>query len=37
MAGAGIPGALFWAHTDEQGERSTRNEHTTDDVAATIY
>jgi hypothetical protein len=36
-AGAGIPGGAVLGATDDQGERPTRNEHTTDDVAATIY
>jgi uncharacterized protein (DUF1501 family) len=36
MAGAGIPPGVLGA-TDNQGERPTRNEYTTDDVAATIY
>jgi hypothetical protein len=36
MAGAGIPNGVLGA-TDNQGERPTRNEYTTDDVAATIY
>lgn len=37
MAGAGIPAGAVLGATDEQGERPTRNEYTTDDVAATIY
>jgi hypothetical protein len=37
MAGAGIPAGSVLGATDEQGERPTRNEYTTDDVAATIY
>src|SRR6516162_3111243 len=37
MAGAGVPGGAVLGATDDQGERPTRNEHTTDDVAATIY
>jgi len=36
MAGAGIPTGVLGA-TDNQGERPTRNEYNTDDVAATIY
>ena len=36
MAGAGIPAGAVLGATDEQGERPTRNEYTTDDVAATI-
>ncbi len=37
VAGAGIPAGSVLGATDEQGERPTRNEYTTDDVAATIY
>jgi hypothetical protein len=37
MAGAGVPGGAVLGATDEQGERPTRNEYKTDDVAATIY
>lgn len=37
MAGAGTPAGSVLGATDEQGERPTRNEYTTDDVAATIY
>ncbi len=36
MAGAGIPTGVLGA-TDNQGERPTKNEYNTDDVAATIY
>ncbi|MFN0055188.1 MAG: DUF1501 domain-containing protein [Planctomycetales bacterium] len=37
MAGAGIPAGAVLGATDPQGERATRNEYSTDDVAATIY
>lgn len=37
MAGAGVPAGAVLGATDDQGERPTRGEHTTDDVAATIY
>ncbi|MBI3861752.1 MAG: DUF1501 domain-containing protein, partial [Planctomycetia bacterium] len=37
MAGAGVPAGSVLGATDDQGERPTRNEYTTDDVAATIY
>jgi hypothetical protein len=37
MAGAGVPAGTVLGATDNQGERATRNEYTTDDVAATIY
>jgi hypothetical protein len=37
MAGAGVPGGAVLGATDDQGERPTRNEYTTDDIAATIY
>jgi hypothetical protein len=37
MAGAGIPAGTLLGATDPQGERVTRNEYSTDDVAATIY
>lgn len=37
MAGAGVPGGSVLGATDDQGERPTRNEYTTDDVIATVY
>jgi hypothetical protein len=37
MAGAGIPGGAVLGATDDQGERPTRNEYKTEDVAATIF
>jgi uncharacterized protein (DUF1501 family) len=37
MAGCGIPGGAVLGATDAQGERPTRNEYRTDDIAATIY
>jgi hypothetical protein len=37
MAGCGVPGGAVLGATDAQGERPTRNEYRTDDVAATIY
>lgn len=37
MAGAGVPGGAVLGATDDQGERPTRNEYYTDDIAATIY
>jgi uncharacterized protein (DUF1501 family) len=37
LAGCGIPGGSVLGSTDSQGERPTRNEYRTDDIAATIY
>ena len=37
LAGCGIPGGSVLGATDAQGERPTRNEYRTDDIAATIY
>ena len=37
MAGCGIPGGAVLGATDDQGERPTKNEYFTDDIAATIY
>jgi hypothetical protein len=37
LAGAGIPGGHLLGRTDDEGGRPTHDEHSTEDVAATIY
>ncbi|MCA9066066.1 MAG: DUF1501 domain-containing protein [Planctomycetaceae bacterium] len=37
MAGAGIPGGSVLGATDDEGGRPIRDEHTTPDIAVTIY